>query len=152
MSTKKSKIEYDPKTGEVILPPQIDLRSANQRLTSEGSEIVSDKSRVVAAHLPTLGERIRRYQRSPQMQSELLHNPEYWDDDDKDVLEMVESRTSVHEVRYQNGLKKAAKVKAKRDDDEKKAAAQREADEKKRRREEIRAAIKEGEISPEDGQ
>lgn len=150
MSTKKF-IPHDPETGEVL--PQIDLRSVNNRLTLEGAEIVSDKSRVTAAYLPTLGERIRRYQKSPQLQSKLLENPEYWDDE-KDLLEMPESgsRTSIHEVRYQNGLKKAAKVKAKRDEENKKIAADKEAAEKALRRAEILAAIKAGEITPPEGQ
>lgn len=137
MTTKKTDIDVS------------DARGLHLNLDADGREKVSNKSRVVAAHMPSLGERIRRYQRSPQLQSQLLLNPDLWDSEDHDLLDMTEgNKTSKHEIRYQNGLRKAEKLQAKKQAEAKESLRIKDEKRKEKRRAEIRAAIADGSITP----
>lgn len=123
------------------------------RLTKDGAEIVSDQSRTVAAFLPTMGERIRRYLKSPTLQRDLYNDPNLWDPEDADIVFNDDGTIiSVHETRYKEGLKKAKQRKADRDASEKEAADKAEAERLKKWKEEVRKAVADGEISPPKGQ
>jgi hypothetical protein len=131
-------------TTSVIRPD--DMPKKLGRLTNDGREICSPVSRVVAAYLPTLGERIRRYTGSPILQSEIYQNQDNWDDENNDpYLSDDDDRVSVHEDRYREGLDNAKKVKSERDKKAKDEAVEKEKAEKEAFRKKVKAAIKGGE-------
>lgn len=130
MSSKKTALAADLSTE--IRPSD---ERADPRLRGQdefGRELVSDVSLSVNAYYPTLGERIRRYMVSPVMQNDVFNDPEYWDDEEHDVVfgDQDVPRISVHEERYKEGVKLAKERKNKRDEEEKESL-------KKKAREEL---------------
>jgi len=119
------------------------------RLTEDGAEICNPHSRTVAAYLPTMGERIRRYLKSPTLQRDLYNDPNLWDPDDADIVFNEDGiRVSVHETRYKEGLKKAKARKSERDAEEKVKADKLEAERKADWARRVREAVKAGETPP----
>lgn len=116
------------------------------RLTPEGAEICNPISRTVAAYLPTMGERIRRYLKSPTLQRDLYNDPTLWDPEDAErVFNEDGIQISRHEDRFKDGLKKAKERKSERDKEEKVKAEEAEKLRKENFRKEILSAIAEGE-------
>lgn len=123
-----------------------DVRASIRYLDDRGREIPSDKSLTVAAHWPTLGERIRRYMKNPTLQQDVYNNPEYWDQEDIDVVFDDDGVViSPHEERYQEGLQKAKAKKAERDKEAADAARKKEQEENEAFRKRVKQAMIEGE-------
>lgn len=119
--------------------------SRSPNLDAEGREVPSNISLTVAAYYPTLGERIRRYMRTPTLQNDVYNNPELWDEDDAEVLFNEDGLiVSPHESRYQEGLVKAKELKIERDKAEKEAAVKREKEENEAFRNRVKQAMKDG--------
>jgi len=131
----------------IVDKPQFSPHDARKepRLSAKGGEILSSRSRTVNAFLPTMGERIRRFTRTPQMQDELYNHPDLWDDEIHEaVFNDDGSPISIHETRYQEGLKTAKERKSSRDAEEKQKNIEKEKLEKAAFRAAVRAAIAEG--------
>lgn len=119
------------------------------RLTPDGAEICNPHSRTVAAYLPTMGERIRRYLKSPTLQRDLYNDPNLWDPEDANIVFNEDGiKVSVHETRYKDGLKKAKAKKAERDAEAKVKAEKEEAAKKADWARRVREAVKAGETPP----
>jgi hypothetical protein len=115
------------------------------RLTKDGAEICNPNSRTVSAYLPTMGERIRRYLKSPTLQRDLYNDPNLWDPDDAEIVFNDDGiKVSVHETRYKEGLKKAKARKSERDAEEKVKAEKAEAERKAEWTKRVQQAVKEG--------
>jgi len=122
------------------LPVRVDPRMR------DGKEVLSSVSRVTVAYLPTMGERIKKYMRTPQLQHQTYHDPELWDDDDTSVIFNEDgSYVSMHEERYQEGLKKAKERKSARLEEEKKQKEEQEKADREAFRAKVKAAIADGE-------
>lgn len=155
--SKKKKVDLDSAVGLAPLPyPSSQNVSKDERLqiysqflTPDGAEVVSSTSRTVAAHLPTLGERIRRYLRNPDLVRDQYHDEKYWDPEEHEAVFNEDGLVvAPHEERYQEGLKKAQELKAQRDEEEKQKKVKEESDRRAERRQEILDIIKEGSIPP----
>lgn len=121
----------------------------NPRMDENGGEVLSPVSRTAAVYLPTMGERIRRYTRSPEMQRDVYHDEAFWDDEDHEALFSEDgSPVSKHEERYIDGLEKAKKVKTERDEKEKADAIEKEKAAQADFRKRVREAIAEGTTIP----
>lgn len=142
MSSKNAKSQSDLSTAPV------DIRAGeNPRMLPNGAEVLSPVSRTVAAYLPTMGERIRRYTRSSELQRDAYLDPEYWDDEDvEEFFHEGELRRNIskHEERYAFALEKAKKKKADRDEAKRLEAIEAEKTRKEERRKELQELLKEG--------
>lgn len=119
----------------------------NARMDENGAEILSNVSRTVTVHLPSMGERIRRYLKSPQSQQALYEDPDLWDDENHEAVfddNGIRHTHSVHEDRYKEGIEEAKKRKTARDKEAKEAEEAQEKERKEARRNEIKQLIKEG--------
>lgn len=126
--------------------PQV-VVGLDRRMLEDGSEKGSPISRTVTVHLPSMGERIRRYLKSPQSQQSLYDDPSNWDDEDQEAFfdeNGLRHSFAVHEDRYQEGLKEAKKRQNDRENEAKVKAEKEENERKEARRKEIRELIKEG--------
>ena len=144
MSKKKSSPDRELSTHSVDNFP---IRH-EPRLAPDGSEVLSPISRTVTAYLPTMGERIRRYTKMPHLQRDLYNDPDYWDDEEHEVVFNDDGSVhSKHEERYQRGVEEAKKIKTERDKKEKEEAAKKAAEEAAAFRKRVREAIKDGETT-----
>lgn len=122
-------------------------------LDDQGRELVSDKSRTVAAHMPSMGERIRRYLKSPTLQRDLYRDPSLWDPEEAEVVFTDDGpKVSIHDARVKKGLAQAKANYKTRRKEEKKAKREKEAADKAARRQEILDIMRDAEIPPKNGQ
>ncbi len=130
------------------LPPQHPA-SSSAGINKSGQELASPISRTVAAYLPTMGERIRRYTRTSELQSQSHNNPDLWDDEDHEALfDEDGSPVSVHETRYQEGLIAAKKLKSERDKTTKEEKLAAEKTEKEAFQIRVNQAVRDGSLNP----
>lgn len=143
MSRKNEKNGSDLSTVDVDKKPV----RINPRLSSTGGEILSPVSRTVTVYLPTMGERIRRHLRLPQLQQDAYESEEFWDQDEHEAIfdeNGLRRSFSKHEDRYQDGLKEAKRRKNERDETEKTEKIKREKEERENFRKRIKEIIAEG--------
>lgn len=123
--------------------PVLKNRSGN---LTDGSENNSGHSRAVVCYMPTLGERIKRYLRSPDLLQQHYNDPDLWDDEDAEVLFNEDGvPISKHEDRYKQGLEEAKKKDAERKAEAKKQADEAEKERKAKFRKDVQDAVKAGE-------
>lgn len=118
-------------------------------LTKDGAEISNPVSLSVTAYLPTMGERIRRYMRTPGLAQDIYNNPDLWDPEDAEVVFRDDgSPISRHETRYKEGLKKAQERHVKIKAEEKEAAKAKHQEEQAAFRKRVKEAMADGENTP----
>jgi len=145
----EKELEFSPPPVENRI--HMDQRS-NPRMNEKGEEILSNISRTVNVYLPTMGERIRRYARTPEFLQDRYFDESLWDDEDKETLFNEDgSPVSIHEERYQEGLQEAKKRYKKRTDEEKEAAIQKANEEASEFEKRVREIVQKGETKQGDG-
>lgn len=130
--------------------PKQSTKSVEKPLRSDprmvdGKEVLSSRSLTVNAHLPTMGERIRRYSKMHMMHDSRYSDPDLWDDEENNPFFNEDgSPISKHEERYHEALTKAQERAAERAEAEKQAAIEAEKVAKAARKAEILEAMAEG--------
>lgn len=119
------------------------IRKFNNLLMNEkGEELPSRRSLSTTIRLPSLGERVQRYMRSPELLQNHHDNPDNWDPDDVDTFfeDMPDgSRKPVSP--YSDTYKKAQDRNKKRLAEEAETAKKKAAEEERQRKEDFRKKL-----------
>lgn len=108
------------------------------RLNEKGQEICSNISLAVTAYLPTMGERIRRYQISPELQYQKYHDRKLWDDEEYEAnFDEDGVPLSRHDDVFKAQLETVVKSEKERKKSEKEAAESAEKERKKKFRDDV---------------
>lgn len=109
-----------------------------------GVEYPSNQSLTTTIRLPSLGERVQRYMRSPQLQQDLYNNPDLWDEDEIDTFFEEADDGSLRPVsKHSDAYQEALKVRKKRLHDEAEAQKKKAAEEDAARKADFRKRLQE---------